>query len=91
MNCRNLSNKELAGAMRNERDQKRFIELSKEFITRYCNGELVDAEDMKSASDAAFDSGYATGFEEGQMQAHFDGGYATGFEEGQMQAQADQD
>lgn len=74
MKLEKLSNNELVGAIRMETRQKQFVDLAKEFVSRYVNGEMVDGEDMKSASDAAFDSGYEQGFKDGQSQQEADNG-----------------
>ena len=72
MRLKNLSNKELAGAARVERNTRRFVEMSKEFISRYLRGEMVDASDMESAADAAAESNYERGFQDGQAQGRID-------------------
>lgn len=62
MNYHKLSNKELAGAMRTQENAKKFIDMAKEFVTRYVNGDLA-AEARQDGYEAGYNDGYQAGRE----------------------------
>jgi hypothetical protein len=66
MKLSKLSNQELSGALRAERDPKRFCEMAMEFITRYCEGRMVDAGCDEEARQNGYEAGYADGYAAGR-------------------------